>query len=420
MGDVEAGQFSDREAGALRRELSSFAVARVGSVGPTDEPSLPWVVRDGTGVPIEPVSEFLRDLLACGNSPASCRSYGYGLLRWFRFLTAVGVSWSRAQRADVRDFVLWLRTAHNPARDRARAGAPAPGSVNPRTGKPYLQAGYAPATINHALSVIAAFYDFHAQTGNGPVVSPVPPQSRSGRRLDAHHNPLEPFHPHRRGVYRQKQPDRPPRAVPDDVVDELFGQLGCHRDRALFSMFISSGARAAEMLGMTVADARPGDGRIYVQTKGLGGVKQACPAAPEAFAWLVLYLRELADAGHRPEPEEPLWWTRRRPLRPLTYTALRAVLMRINERIGANVSVHDLRHTLGLRLIADPEVTMVDVQQVMRHRQITTTGVYLRPRIDEVIAKVHEHYTRPKPQPRPMDGWSYDSQDLADVFGPTR
>src|SRR5207249_1228393 len=140
---------------------------------------------------------------------------------------------------------------------------------------------------------------------------------------DAHHNPLEPFRLHRRGAYRQKQPDLQPRAVPDDVLEDLFAELGCNRDRALLSMFLSSGARAAEMLGMTVADAHPGDGRIYVQTKGLAGVRQACPACPEAFAWLALYLGELAEQGHRPGPDEPLWWTRRHPLRPLTYTALR-------------------------------------------------------------------------------------------------
>lgn len=91
---------------------------------------------------------------------------------------------------------------------------------------------------------------------------------------------------------------------------------------ALFSMFLSSGARAEEMLGLTVADIHPGEGRIYVRTKGLGGAKEACPAAPEAFAWLALYLAELADEGHRSEPDEPLWWTRRHPPRPLTLRSL--------------------------------------------------------------------------------------------------
>lgn len=407
----------DRSLQEPSSRLSELVAVRAGTVVATDDPTLPWVVCDGRGTPIGEVSEFLRELLACGNSAASCRSYGYDLLRWFRFLAALGVAWNRAESADVRDFVLWLRTIDNPARQRRRGNAPAAGSVNGRTGKPYLQPGYAPATINHALSVMSAFYDFHLRTGQGPLVSPVPSHARSGHRRNAHHNPLEPFLPYRRAGYRQKQPERAPRAVPDDVLDELFGELGCNRDRALFGMFLSSGARAAEVLSMTVNDAHPGDGRIYVRTKGLGGVKQACPAAPEAFAWLALYLRELADEGCRPEPDEPLWWTRRPPLRPLSYTALRAVLTRINERICTNVSLHDLRHTLALRLVADPKVTLVDVQQVLRHRQITTTGVYLRPRPDEVIATVQQHYTRPKPAPPSLDGWAYDPQDLTDVFG---
>lgn len=401
-----------------RRDVGALRLLRAGEVRATSDPALPWIVADGAGQPAGPASDFLKHLLASGNTAASCRSYAFDLLRWFRFLAAVDVRWDRAQRGEVRDFVLWLRVAHNPARDRHRPSAPAPGEVNLRTGKPSLQAGYAPATVNHQVAVLAAFYDYHAGTGLGPVVSPVPSPSRDGRRVDAHHNPLEPFRQHRRGAYRQKQPDRPPRAVPDEVLDDLFARLDCHRDRALFHMFLASGARAAEMLGMTVSDVRPGDGRIFVQTKGLGGIRQACPCSPEAFSWLRLYLSELAsEHGCRPGPAEPLWWTRRHPLRPLSYTALRAVLNRINDKIGANITLHDLRHTLCLRLVADPAITLVDAQQVMRHAQITTTSRYLRPRLDEVIAKVHEHYKRPKPPPAPLRGWDYDPDDLADLFG---
>ncbi|GAA4706844.1 hypothetical protein APR04_001678 [Promicromonospora umidemergens] len=93
---------------------------------------------DGAGAAIEPVSVFLLELLACGNGASSCRSYGYALLGWFRFLGAVEVPWSRAQRDEVRDLVLWLRTSVNPARARSRLGAPAPGAINARTEKPSL------------------------------------------------------------------------------------------------------------------------------------------------------------------------------------------------------------------------------------------------------------------------------------------
>ena len=149
--------------------------------------------------------------------------------------------------------------------------------------------------------------DLHLEAGEGPVISPVPGPSRAGSRAGSPHNPLEPFIAHSRGRYRQKQPEREPRALPDDVVDDLFTSLGCHRDRALFSMFLSSGARAAELLAMTVDDVRPGQSRIYVRSKGLSGVKEPCPASPEAFSWLTLYLGELAQLeGVRPGPGEPL------------------------------------------------------------------------------------------------------------------
>jgi hypothetical protein len=45
-------------------------------------------------------------LVACDYSAASCRSYLLSLLRWLRFLSAVSVAWDRAERRDVRDFVL--------------------------------------------------------------------------------------------------------------------------------------------------------------------------------------------------------------------------------------------------------------------------------------------------------------------------
>lgn len=307
----------------VERDVRTLQVARVGQVRATQDATRPWVVVDGAGCRLEPVDVFLRDLLACGSSPSSCRSYAYDLLRWFRFLAAVGVSWERVARVELRDFVLWLRTADNPARARRAAGSPVAGAVNNRTGKVGLRPGYAPVTINHAVAVLSAFYDFHVQAGRGPLVSPVPPQSRAGGRVHAHHNPQALFALHRRGAYRQRQPDVEPRAVPDAVIDDLFAQLRCHRDRALFSMFLTSGARAGEVLGLTVGDVQPGDGRVWVRSKGLGGHKQACPVSPEALGWLALYLAELAADGHQPGPADPLWWTRRQPWRPLTYTALR-------------------------------------------------------------------------------------------------
>jgi hypothetical protein len=96
----------------------------------------------------------------------TCRSFLLSLLCWLRFLSAVEVSWNRAERRDVRDFVLWMRSADNP--QRRRGSGVRPGSVNRVTGKPALSEGYAPATINHALSAIRMFDDYHQLSGQGP------------------------------------------------------------------------------------------------------------------------------------------------------------------------------------------------------------------------------------------------------------
>jgi integrase/recombinase XerC len=59
---------------------------------------------------------FLRDVAECDCSRLTIRSYAYDLLRWFRFLDARGVSWEKAERADVRELVELLREAPNPQR----------------------------------------------------------------------------------------------------------------------------------------------------------------------------------------------------------------------------------------------------------------------------------------------------------------
>ena len=64
----------DEDSTVCRRDVSELVVARVGRVVSTGDPVLPWAVLDGAGAPVEPVAEFLRDLLACGSSAASCRS----------------------------------------------------------------------------------------------------------------------------------------------------------------------------------------------------------------------------------------------------------------------------------------------------------------------------------------------------------
>jgi integrase len=367
-----------------------------------------YVVVDGDGCEIEPFSAFLRDLALSDASPLTGRSYGHDLLRWWRLLSLVEVPWDRATRSEVELLVGWLRNARNPQRDRKDASAAA-GSVNLRTGKPTLRAGYAPSTINHAVSVLSAFYAFHLHFGWGPLVNPVPVAVERRWRL-AHRSPMEPQAPAPAGAAGQKVHDRPPRSIPDELWDELFEAMGNNRDRALLAFYVSSGARANELLGICAEHVDWAAQQVWVISKGSRSL-DAVPGSPEAFRYLALYF----DEHGTPASGEPVWRTLRGQPRQLTYWAMRRVLQRANDLLGTNWTLHDLRHTAAARMAADPRLTLPEVQTVLRHRQMSTTERYLQPHVDEVHDKLQEHFRRPRPERRFAPG--YDPDDFRTVFG---
>jgi integrase len=363
------------------RDLSRLVVPLTGALEATEDLFAPYRLLDGRGVAVEPVAVFFAELTACGRPATTQRSYGMDLLRWFRFLWVLGVGWDQATRVEARDFIRWLQVTVKPARRHWRyPDGDAPGSgiepavpaVNAVTGKPSRGVRYEPATVAHCESVLRGFYDFHLEAGSGPMLNPFPlaRHARPGR-AHAHHNPVQPFGRQRRGRYRPKVVARAPRSIPDERFDALFAQLGSHRDRALVAFWVSTGARASELLGVTAGDADPGQQLITVMRKGTR-VLQPLPAAPDAFVWLRLYqaqLSGLVPAGR----DEPLWWTLRRPFRALGYDAARAMFSRANAVLGANWSLHDLRHTAAYRMARDPQMPLTDVQWVLGHAHLSTT-----------------------------------------------
>jgi site-specific recombinase XerD len=349
---------------------------------------------------------FFRELLAAGRAESTVRSHGMDLLRWFRFLQAVRVPWDRATRAEARDFSRWLQVTGNQSRSRWRGGG--------------AGAAYAPSVRAHSETVLRSFYDFHLDAGSGPLVNPFPlDRSRRGGRAHAHHNPMEPYRNERSGLYRPRVPERIPRSVPDSEFNEIFARLPSHRDRALVAFYVSTGARASELLSATVAGTDPGRQLITVVRKGTREL-QELPASTDAFVWLRLYQAEMAGlipAGRR----QPLWWASRRPARPLTYHAVHRMFERVNDRAGTTATLHSLRHTAAYRMAEDPALPITDVQLVLGHAQLTTTQIYLTPRKEEVIRRVLSHHAEQTRQAagreRPAPAPGYQPEVLDVLFG---
>ena len=405
----------------VERDLTQLVLPRWGGVVEVDEP-IPWLVVDDAGDPVEPIRRYLGDFVARGRSAASTRSYSYDLLRWWRWLRVVGIDWDKATSAEVKDFVLWLRSATKRRAVPRTASAATAGTINPITRKRYLDDRYQARTVRHSNAVLREFYEFWIELGEGPLVNPVP-LDRSARRGNAHHNPLDSYRVEGRIAYNPRLPKQQPRAMPDERWIELFAVLRANRDRALLAITISSAARAAEILGLRGVDVDWGEQLVRVRRKG-SRAEQWLPASPEAFVWLRLYLADLVE---RPDLAEPLWWTLRRRdhgdglrRQPMNYEALRAVFRRVNGALGTNWTMHDLRHTAALRMSRDPSLTMRDVQTILGHAHLSTTAdVYMVEEQERVIRRVATYLgerERRELQP-PAVAAGYDSAALSVLFG---
>ena len=266
------------------RDLAALPVPLAGALQGTGDPWEPYRIVDPGGETVAAVAEFFRDLQAAGRSEATLRSYGHDLLRWFRFIWAAGVPWNRATRIEARDFCRWMLVVGKPSRPHWRS----PDTASAASGE-----AYAPSVRAHSETVLRCFYQFHLEAGSGPVINPFPlDRTRRGGRAHAHHNPMEPFGHERSGLYRPRVPSRIPRSVPDEEFNEIFARLPSHRDRALVAFYVSTGARASELLSATLAGVDPGRQVITVTRKGTREL-QELPASTDAFVWLRLYQVEM-------------------------------------------------------------------------------------------------------------------------------
>ena len=397
------------------RDLAALVVPQAGRLVVTGDRYEPYRLVDADGAAVAAATAYFRDLLAAGRAESTVRSYGMDLLRWFRFLRVAGVAWDQAARVEARDFCRWLQVTGKQPRPHWRTGKQAGELVAVPAG-----GAYAPSVRAHSETVLRAFYDFHLDAGSGPVINPFPlDRSRRGGRAHAHHNPMEPYRHERSGLYRPRVPDRIPRSIPDSEFNEIFAGLPSHRDRALVAFYVSTGARASELLSATLAGIDPGRQLITVTRKGTREL-QELPASTDAFVWLRLYQVEMAElipGGRR----QPLWWAARRPVRPLTYHAVHRMFERVNARAGTTATLHSLRHTAAYRMAQDPALPLTDVQLVLGHAQLTTTQIYLTPRKEDVIRRVLAHHAEQTRQvsarARPAPAPGYRPEVLDVLFG---
>jgi integrase/recombinase XerD len=254
-----------------------------------------------------------------------------------------------AYEATLTQFGEWIRLTHS---DRP------PDQVTARDVLEYLQhlreaRGNGDAAVNRQLTVLRSFYRAIVAMGH----------------LEPSDNPMAGF-PSIKAV-----PRKLPVSLAAEQVSRLLVQpktdtvIGL-RDRAVLAILYGTGIRATECA--TLRCSQVDLVRLSITVHGKGGHERAIPLN----AQLAEVLRTYAYARGPALPTAPFFRSRfGRPLsRGAIYERVRTWGQR--SRVGIPLSPHRLRHTFATHLVR-AGVGLVTIRDLLGHRQITSTQIYL-------------------------------------------
>ncbi len=152
------------------------------------------------------------------------------------------------------------------------------------------------------------------------------------------------------------------------------------RDRAVFALLVMAGLRASELVGLRIADLRNLDADPAVLALvGKGGRPRSVPLPGEAVGALKGYLDERSAMIGRSGAGEQLFV--RPDGRRLTRAALDWLVRRWAAEAAINLphgaAAHALRHSYAT-LLLQGGANVVEVQELLGHRSLATTQVYVR------------------------------------------
>jgi len=261
--------------------------------------------------------------------------------------------------------------------------------------------GAAPATINRGLSALRGYCAWAMTAG-------MLTENPTGDVADVPLSPLA------------------PRSLLPAAVDALLRAVRAQkdtarrlRDEALLALLIYAGLRAQEACDVQLRDLDLAGGTVVVRS-GKAGKARRVPLHADAQRLLRRYLTGIRCPGGLPamgslQEREPLLGRIEMTMsgRPLQPGITQRVAQRVVERLGARAAAqlraeaereqhieqaarlldlaqrleratpHTLRHSLARRLLASG-AQLSEVQRVLGHSRLSTTGIYLTPSEDDV------------------------------------
>ena len=160
------------------------------------------------------------------------------------------------------------------------------------------------------------------------------------------------------------------------------------RDCAMLETLYGGGLRVSELVGLNLADV---DGESdLLRVRGKGRRERLCPVGAIGAEWV----RRWISLRRPKHPQEPAVFLNQRGTRLTTRSVgrlLEAHLMRAG--LIDTASPHTLRHSFATHLL-DGGADLRSVQELLGHRNLTTTQMYTHVTQDRILNIYHDAHPR--------------------------
>lgn len=229
------------------------------------------------------------------------------------------------------------------------------------------EAGMSARTIKRRLASISGLYSYLIIRGDAGVkANPVPRGLATRGRKGS---------PGVRGVPLIRAPRTLPRVIEPAAVTALFAALRTDRDHAMVQAMLLAGLRRCEVLGLAMADLRPGERRLFI-AQGKGGRQRIVPISAQFFTTVAGYYDHERP---RTSATDRVFVVLKGPRRgqPLSPAGLDEIIKGARQRAGiAHLTCHQLRHTCFTRL-HEAGMALEAIQAQAGHASIESTRIYL-------------------------------------------
>jgi site-specific recombinase XerD len=182
---------------------------------------------------------------------------------------------------------------------------------------------------------------------------------------------LERVNPVRFKRHAGKQPQRLPRDLSNEAVEQLWAVIAAPRDRAWFALMLRAGLRVGEVARLQLTDVltpAQADHPARVRVLGKGQKERIVLLTTDAYAVLNDWLAQ------RPASTRSDVFLNERG-QPLTTHGLEWLLHQYGAQVGLAVTPHQLRHTYA-RQLTEAGMPLPSLSKLMGHAHLSTTQLY--------------------------------------------